>query len=115
MTAALLSAVLQRHQPAFHAVVPFDPGVDKLYSFDFTGENPELSPEDIADTEAFAAYINRVLVKHGARYGFGGYGEHRTLYARSKHFDGAVTAGGEAVVGGVGRPPVVEGAGRRSE
>jgi len=87
MTAVLLSTVLQRHQPEYHAVVPFDPTVDKLYTFDFTENNTELSGEDIADTEAFAAYINRVCYRHGARYGFGGYGEHRTLYARSKHFD----------------------------
>lgn len=87
MTAALLSAVLKRHQPDFHSVVPFDPVRDRLYPFDFTENNTELPAEQIAETERFAAYINRTLQKHQACYGFGGYGEHRTLYARSKHFD----------------------------
>jgi murein DD-endopeptidase MepM/ murein hydrolase activator NlpD len=71
----------------FHPVVPFDPVRDRLYPFDFTEGNTDLDAEDIADTERFAAYINRTLRAHGARYGFGGYGEHRTLYARSRHFD----------------------------
>lgn len=87
MTTALLSAVLRRHQPDFHPVVPFDPAGDRLYPFDFTENNTGLPPSAIAETELFAAYINRTLHEHQARYGFGGYGEHRTLYARSKHFD----------------------------
>lgn len=82
-----LSDVLKRHQPDFHAVVPFDADRDRLYSFDFTESNRVLSPDEIADTERFAAYINRVLRENSCRYGIGGYGEHRTLYARSKHFD----------------------------
>jgi murein DD-endopeptidase MepM/ murein hydrolase activator NlpD len=77
----------------FHPVVPFDPASDRLYPFDFTengfnGNSRGLDAADIADTERFAAYINRTLRENGARYGFGGYGEHRTLYARSSHFDG---------------------------
>jgi murein DD-endopeptidase MepM/ murein hydrolase activator NlpD len=87
MAAALLSDVLKRHQPGFHPVVPFDPARDRLCPLDFTENNTQLLPEDIADTGRFAVYINRKLEEHGARYGFGGYGEHRTLYARSKHFD----------------------------
>jgi murein DD-endopeptidase MepM/ murein hydrolase activator NlpD len=82
-----LSAVLERHAAGLHSVVPFDPARDRLYAFDFTERNAVLSPNDIADTERFAAYINRTLQSHQARYGFGGYNEHRTLYARSKHFD----------------------------
>lgn len=92
-----LVAVLQKHRQKFHPVVPFDPARDQLYSFDFTEENKELNPEQIADTESFAAYINLVLQQHQARYGIGGYNEHRTLYARSKHFDHALpVAGSEA-------------------
>lgn len=79
--------ILERHRVDYHRVVPFDPGRDKLYPFDFTENNANLSPKDIADTERFAGWINRTLREHGARYGIGGYGEHRTLYARSKHFD----------------------------
>jgi murein DD-endopeptidase MepM/ murein hydrolase activator NlpD len=96
MAAALLSDLLKRHQPDFHPVVPFDAGRERLYPFDFTENNTELLPEDIVDTGRFALYINRKLEEHRARYGFGGYGEHRTLYARSKHFDQPVQ-GAEAV------------------
>jgi len=87
MAAQSLLAVLKKHAADFHPVVPFDRHRDKLYPFDFTERNTNLLPEEIADTERFAAYINRTLHQHGARYGIGGYGEHRTLYARSRHFD----------------------------
>jgi peptidoglycan LD-endopeptidase LytH len=89
MAIAPLSAVLARHSAGFHSVVPFDPGKDVLYPFDFTAANTNLRPDDIADTERFANYINRTLRASNARYGIGGYNEHRTLYARSKHFDSA--------------------------
>lgn len=87
LPSASLPALLQKRRPEFHAVVPFDPAKDRLYPFDFTENNRELSPDEVADTDRFAAYINRTLQKNNARYGFGGYGEHRTLYARSKHFN----------------------------
>lgn len=87
MSTTALSAVLNRHAAGFHPVVRFDPAKDRLYPFDFTEHNTELSADDIADTERFAAYINRTLKTHRSRYGIGGYGEHRTLYSRSKHFD----------------------------
>ena len=81
MAIAPLSAVLARHSAGFHSVVPFDPGRDLLYPFDFTAANTSLGPDDIADTERFANYINRTLSANKARYGIGGYNEHRTLYA----------------------------------
>src|ERR1700743_998444 len=89
-----LTAILQRHRDDYHPVVPFDVGRDKLYAFDFTEANTDLSPDEIANTERFAGWINRTLRQNQARYGIGGYGEHRTLYARSKHFDQA--PGGES-------------------
>jgi peptidoglycan LD-endopeptidase LytH len=87
MTTTLLSAVLNRHSAGFHPVVPFDAARDRLFPFDFTEANSDLKESDIADTDRFAAYVNQRLRQHSARYGFGGYGEHRTLYSRSKHFD----------------------------
>lgn len=81
------SEILQLHRADYHPVVPFEKGRDKLYTFDFTENNTDLAPEEIADTERFSNWINRTLRQNGARYGIGGYGEHRTLYARSKHFD----------------------------
>lgn len=82
-----LSTILERHRAAFAPVVPFDAARDKLYPFDFTECNTSLSPEEIAHTERFAAWINRTLQQEHARYGIGGYDEHRTLYARSAHFN----------------------------
>ncbi|HLZ87344.1 MAG TPA: peptidoglycan DD-metalloendopeptidase family protein [Puia sp.] len=82
-----LTAILKKHRADYHPVVPFDAGRDRLYTFDFTTNNTHLSADDIADTDRFAAWINRTLQQNKARYGIGGYGEHRTLYARSKHFD----------------------------
>jgi murein DD-endopeptidase MepM/ murein hydrolase activator NlpD len=82
-----LQLLLQKHQASIHPVLPFDPGTDELYPFDFTENNKTLRPEEIADTERFAAYINGTLKTHHCRYGIGGYNEHRTLYARSRHFD----------------------------
>ena len=94
MASASLPAVLQRHQKDFHPVVPFDPAKGKLYTLDFTENNTDLTPDQIADTERFAAYVNRVLQQHHAQYGIGGYDEHRTLYARSQHFDHSLPATG---------------------
>jgi peptidoglycan LD-endopeptidase LytH len=87
-----LSAILERHRADFHPVVPFDAARDRLYTFDFTERNTQLSSDEIASTERFAAWINRTLRQQGARYGIGGYNEHRTLYARSRHFDHGVEA-----------------------
>jgi murein DD-endopeptidase MepM/ murein hydrolase activator NlpD len=92
-----LSAILDRHRADFHPVVPFDTTRDRLFSFDFTDRNTSLAPEDIASTDRFATWINNTLRQHQARYGIGGYGEHRTLYARSAHFDQPV---GTTRVGG---------------
>lgn len=87
MTDSSLSAVLRRHTGGCHAVVPFDPENERLFPFDFTERNTGLRADVVADTELFSAYINQEMRDHGARYGFGGYGEHRTLYGRSRHFD----------------------------
>src|SRR5258707_5027676 len=88
-----LTVILQRHRADYHPVVPFDTGRDKLFPFDFTEQNTGLSPEEIADTERFAGWINRKLRENHARYGIGGYNEHRILYARSRHFGHAPGSG----------------------
>jgi murein DD-endopeptidase MepM/ murein hydrolase activator NlpD len=89
-----IQKILREHAPSFLPVVPFDALKDRLYPFDFTAGNRAISPEKIADTEIFAQYINATLKEAHCRYGFGGYGEHRTLYARSPHFDGKVGSNG---------------------
>ena len=87
-----LEATLRKHAADFHPVIRFDSSRDRLHPFDFTSGNTELAPELISDTELFACYIKGKLKENGARFGIGGYNEHRTLYARSRHFD-AVRSG----------------------
>ena len=70
-------------------MVDFDRTTDRLYPFDFTLNNKELSLAILADTAQFSTWINQKLQENHARYGIGGYNEHRTIYARSAHFDSA--------------------------
>ena len=87
MQTIILIQALKAHQPSFHPIVPFNPETESLYPFDFTDKNKTLTTEQIADTDRFSNYINTRLKEHHSKYGIGGYNEHRTLYARSKHFD----------------------------
>lgn len=70
-----------------HPVVSFDPVADHLLKLDFTRANKSLTPDIIEDTGEFSTYITDQLASVGARYGIGGYDEHRTVYSRSKVFD----------------------------
>jgi murein DD-endopeptidase MepM/ murein hydrolase activator NlpD len=70
-------------------VVDFDPESDQLYAFDLTANNTAITPEILEDTTTFSAWVADELSAHHARYGIGGYDEHRTIYARSHHFDTA--------------------------
>lgn len=88
-----LELVLQKNKPNFHKVVRFDPAKDKLYQFDFTAANEELTPDDIADTDRFSRYINNRLKAARATYGIGGYKEDRILYKRSNLFDTVAAEG----------------------
>jgi peptidoglycan LD-endopeptidase LytH len=87
MTNDLIS-LLNMDKIRFERIVPFDPERDKLLPLDFTENNTELTDEILDDVKAFSEYINHKLRSHDARYGIGGYAEHRTLYRRSKIFDG---------------------------
>lgn len=69
-------------------VVDFNSDRDRLYPFDFTSANAELNADILADTPSFSRWITGKLDTEGCRYGIGGYDEHRTIYARSTHFDG---------------------------
>lgn len=73
---------------SFHRVIPFDPVKDILVSLDFTEANKELLPDILNDTTRFIQWVNSKLEKSHARYGVGGYAEHRTVYNVSKVFDG---------------------------
>lgn len=75
---------------SFAAVVPFDSQKDKLFQLDLTKSNEDLTQDILSDTNLFSAYINNCLAAAGARYGIGGYAEHRTVYSRSKVFDSSI-------------------------
>ena len=77
---------LKQYSDMFCPVVPFEAD-DRLLLLDFTGKNTELTPKLLSDTALFTAYVNKKLNEAGARYGIGGYNEHRTVYSRSPVFD----------------------------
>lgn len=68
-------------------VVDFDLSADRLYPFDFTSANQELTTDILADTTSFSSWVAQKLKHSNSRYGIGGYNEHRTIYSRSAHFD----------------------------
>jgi murein DD-endopeptidase MepM/ murein hydrolase activator NlpD len=82
----LFKQYIQIRQANIGKVVDFDHRTDKLYHFDFTVANKELSPGIFEDTDQFSNWVNRKLKESGSRYGVGGYMEHRTIYSRSDHF-----------------------------
>jgi len=81
-----LVALLRQHQHDWAPVVPLAEG-DRLVALDFTEANTALTDAILNEEPAFVAYIESLLLQHGARYGIGGYGEHRTIYRRSTLFD----------------------------
>ena len=91
----LFNEIATASQHLFHPVVHFDPAKDRLLQLDFTETNAELIETDVGDTPKFTTYINQQLNKANARYGIGGYAEHRTVYRISKVFD-ATEPGEEA-------------------
>lgn len=83
-----LITALKNNQALFHPVVPFNAGTDRLEPLDLTAANEELTDSILEDEGKFTAYIDSLLQKTGARYGIGGYAEHRTVYRVSTVFDG---------------------------
>jgi murein DD-endopeptidase MepM/ murein hydrolase activator NlpD len=83
-----LISALKRNQTEFASVIPFVPQRDKLLLLDFTDTNKELTEDILNDTRTFTEYINRKLENNKTRYGIGGYEEYRTVYSKSKVFDG---------------------------
>ena len=83
-----LENTLIKNSADFHPVVIFDPASEKLFHFDLTPANTELSNIDMADTGSFSHYITNKLKASGSKFGIGGYNENRALYGRSKLFNG---------------------------
>ncbi len=70
-----------------YKVVDFNSTLDRVLPMDFTTNNTELTSNILKDTTAFSNWIDFKLSSNSARYGLGGYNEHRTIYSRSAHFD----------------------------
>ncbi|MDB4918601.1 peptidoglycan DD-metalloendopeptidase family protein [Mucilaginibacter sp.] len=85
--AVRLAAYLAAHPGIAGKVIDFDLAADNLYHFNFTASNTELDADTFSDTAKFNQWINRKLSGNNCKYGIGGYMEHRTIYARSAHFD----------------------------
>lgn len=79
--------VVKTNASLIKKVVDFDVSVDKLLPLDFTVTNTALTAKILDNTDLFSAWINQKLEANNARYGIGGYNEHRTIYSRSAHFD----------------------------
>jgi murein DD-endopeptidase MepM/ murein hydrolase activator NlpD len=79
--------LIKRHEDEFGQVVPFDPAKEKVLAMDFTENNKTLEDDILSNTVKFTSYINDKLIAAGAKYGIGGYAEHRTVYRTSKIFD----------------------------
>ena len=84
---SLLEEFIKTHPTEIGKVVDFNPETDRLFKFDFTTANTELSPDDVNDTEKFSRWVSKKLLDSKSLYGVGGYMEHRTLYARSELFN----------------------------
>jgi peptidoglycan LD-endopeptidase LytH len=78
---------LKAHSAEFEPVVPFQKG-DKIIAMDFSANNQELTDDIVSDEDGFVHYMYSKLESEKARYAIGGYDEHRTIYRRSKLFDG---------------------------
>jgi len=82
-----LSNYIKSNPGAVGKVIDVNASVDRLYHFNFTGENTDLGPDTFSNTAEFTRWINETLKANNCRYGIGGYMEHRTIYARSPLFD----------------------------
>ncbi len=87
MLSASLIQVLKKNQQQFHPVILFDIIKDKFLPLDFTAQNTAINDDILQDTKQFTGWVNRKLATAPARYGIGGYAEHRTVYSSSKVFD----------------------------
>ncbi|MDF2434201.1 MAG: peptidoglycan LD-endopeptidase LytH [Mucilaginibacter sp.] len=84
---ARLTAYLEANPAATGKVVDFNAVTDRLYHFDFTAGNIDLNGDIFNETEKFNRWVTQKLQSHTCKYGIGGYMEHRTIYARSMHFN----------------------------
>lgn len=87
MASPEIISALKRSGLSFHPVISFDPENDKLLLLNLTDKNKDITGDILNNTKEFAFYIEEQLRNAGARYGIGGYTEHRSVYSISKMFD----------------------------
>ena len=80
-------AYLEKNYHLITKVVDFNAATDQLLPFDFTSNNTAVTAEILGNTNSFSDWVDKQLSEQHCRYGIGGYNEHRTIYARSAHFD----------------------------
>lgn len=85
----MFASLVKNNRSAFFPVVNFDIAIEYLLLLDFTAANESITAAVLASTESFSAYVSQELTKANAKFGIGGYNEHRTVYSRSKVFDSA--------------------------
>jgi murein DD-endopeptidase MepM/ murein hydrolase activator NlpD len=83
----MLQEVLKKYQATFKPVIPLLEESEQLLVMDFTANNTALTKTTLQDINKFCSYISNTLMESGCRLGIGGYGEHRTIYSVSPHFD----------------------------
>lgn len=82
----MLAKVLEQNKNKFSDVINFEN--KKLFKFDFSEKNKDLTSKIIKDTSKLSGYINSTLKKNNADIGYGGYMEDRAIYKKSAHFGG---------------------------
>jgi len=83
----ILKQYFQDRPESISAILDFDKHSDRLFPFDFTRNNKDLSPQQFSDTASFSQWVSSSLAENNCRYGIGGYNEHRIIYSRSELFD----------------------------
>lgn len=78
-----------RRVSSFAPICPFDLSGGPPLVLDFTDDNPDLAGIDIADTQAFDAWMSARLATVDPPMAIGRYGEDRVLYRHSLIFGGA--------------------------
>lgn len=66
--------------------LPFSLSPENTVRLDLSKNNQDPDFRSIENIGDFERYLSRFLENHRKQYGFGGYGEHRAIYQRFKHF-----------------------------
>ncbi len=83
-----IKEVLLTEKENIHNLFPFEIHEDDVFIFDLSGLNEELKNINVNDTKDFTNYIFNKILESNSLVGAGGYLENRSIYRRSKVFDG---------------------------